>query len=302
MSRTVKLRLAILGGVTFLSLVIYLLWWTVDPVPSARTLTFGISVYSGQRNPWGNVPINPFGEQDAEAFLSLNQSMPSQFPLVQQEKNSLQASRLLDFVRDQSESQDLTRMNLVLFGSLHGHVAATGFDSASARVQLFAIDATADSPDPGNAGSMLELNELVDLLEKSPARRVLLLLDASRLQSNWRMGILANEIADQLIQSHPRSQKVESPEGQAASSKRTGTRVSILISADSGQTSYHDGENSIFVNAVIDGLSGLADGWTLDGNLPRVTNQKDQRVTLRELEAFTNHFVSNWAKSHWGDH
>ena len=187
-SRKFKLRVVGLALVTLVAVIVYLLAPAADRVPSVQIVTFGIGAYGGRANPQGNMPVNPFGEQDARAFGVLNELDPKQFPSVRQGDNALNGAQFLDFLQKEADAPELIDQHLLVFCTLHGLVQTSG------DVELFAIDATPDSPST-SSGTMVPLKELVTRLQSSRARRVLLVLDAARLEAHWRLGILNNDIA-----------------------------------------------------------------------------------------------------------
>jgi hypothetical protein len=98
-SRKFKLRLVGLSLIVLVALIIIMLAPAASRVPSVQIVTFGIGAYGGRANPQGNMPINPYGEQDAKAFQVLNESFPTQFPPIRQEDNALTGGQFLTFLR-----------------------------------------------------------------------------------------------------------------------------------------------------------------------------------------------------------
>ena len=286
-SRKFKLRMVVLGLVVLLGLFVVMLAPTTGGVPKVQIVTFGIGAYGGRANPQGNMPINPFGEQDAKAFQILNDQFPSQFLPVRQEDNVLNGAQLLSFLQIEASADNVANQNLIIFCTMHGLVQPSG------EVELFAIDATPDSPSNSPA-TMVPVKELIAKLQQSRARRVLLILDAARLDSNWRLGILNNDIAAQLASDWPARKLTSGGSGSTDAGK-----VSLLLAAGPGQHSWPATDRSTFVQSVIEGLSGVADGWEA-GQPPRQSGSRDRRVSLLELAAFAHQRVDDWAHKHYG--
>lgn len=286
-SRKFKLRMVILGLVCLLGLFVIMLAPTAGRVPMVQIVTFGIGAYGGRANPQGNMPINPFGEQDAKAFQVLNDQFPSQFLPVRQEDNVLNGAQLLNFLQSEAGATNVAGQHLIVFCTMHGLVQPSG------EVELFAIDATPDSPST-SPGTMIPIKELMANLQDSRARRVLLILDAARLDSSWRLGILSNDIAAQLAADWPARKASSGIQGAAE-----GGKVSLLLAAAPGQHSWPATDRSTFVQYVIEGLSGAADGWEA-GQPPRQTGSRDRRVSLHELAAFSQQRVDDWTRKRYG--
>jgi hypothetical protein len=283
-SRKFKLRVV---GLALMALVavIAIMWGTPgDRVPSVQVVTFSIGAYGGRANPQGNMPVNPFGEQDARAFRVLNELHPAQFPPVRQEDNALNGAQFLSFLQSEANAPGLNGQHLIVFCTLHGLVQPSG------DVELFAIDATPDSPGT-SSGTMVPLKELVNRLQESRARRVLLVLDAARLDAQWRLGILNNDIAAQVASDWPPHSS--SPDARPASDAE---KIAILLAAAPGQHSWPAEDQSALAQFLIEGLTGAADGWE-DGVS---TGTSDRRVSLHELTAFVRHHVEEWTRRHYG--
>ena len=283
LTRKFKLRLVGFGLVVLVSLIAILLVSTTNTNAQTQLLTFGIGAYGGQTNPRGIVPINPFGEQDAGAFQVLNDRNPSQFLPIRQEVNALNGDQFLEFWGKERSSDKLARQNLIVFCTMHGSVQPSG------EVELFAIDAT-----PESRGKMIPLKNLIALLQESPARHVLLVLDSSRLGSSWRLGILSNDIAEQIASDWPaRSHNRNVPSGPDAN------KVAVLLAASPGQQSWPMEGQSAFAHFLIEGLLGAADGWEkTDG--PSRNSGRDQRVSLYELTAYARQQIEDWTRQRYG--
>ncbi|WLD12916.1 hypothetical protein [Planctellipticum variicoloris] len=284
-SRQFKLRAVTITLIVLVGAIVYLLAPAAQPVLPVQVVTFGIGAYGGRANPQGNMPVNPFGESDARAFGTLHDRHPDQFPPVRNEDNALNGAQFLSFLRTEADSAALDGRHLLVFCSLHGLVQPTG------DVELFAIDATPDSPTDGS-GAMIPLRELVDVLQNSRARRVVLVLDAARLAANWRLGILANDVAAEVLAKWPAGRAASPPTAEPAASN-----VTILLAAGPGQQSGLADGQSALVRSLIEGLDGAADGWRDDGR-PVDSQQYDRRISLHELTAFVRGDVADWNRTH----
>ncbi|WP_231754096.1 hypothetical protein [Caulifigura coniformis] len=275
-----RVRLLVVGIVAVVAVIGLLLAPIADRVPQTQIVAFGIGSYGGRATPTGNMPVNPFGKRDAQAFDSLAEQFPDQFLPVRQEDNALSGAQLLSFLEQEAQSPAVAGRNLIVFCTLHALVQPSG------GIELFAIDATPDSPS-STGGAMVPLDDLVERLQRSVARHVLLALDVSRLQSNWRSGILTNDVVAQ----------AQSAANSSTSS--TQTPVAILLAASPGQASWPADMQSAFVTALVAGLSGEADG-AVDGGSPTAKGAQDRRVTLHELAAFARTRVAAQVSTQFG--
>ena len=279
-SRRFLLRLTGMALTIVAAVIIALLIPWSGPTRPLHVVSFGIGAYGGRAQPQGNMPLNPFGEQDAKSFRVLNERAPQQFPSVKSEDNALTGAQFLTFLRSECESPELANRNLLLFCTLHGVVQPNG------EVELFAIDAT-----PTSSGAMVPLSSVLAILRDSRASRVVLALDAFRLESDWRLGILVNEIASQLAADQP----AKSGSGSAA---RQSDKVTLLLAASSGERSWHDDQGSIFARSLREGLLGEAD--RASGRVGESSTNGDGRVSLLELTGYVRDTVADWSKRHRG--
>jgi hypothetical protein len=127
-----------------------------------------------------------------------------------------------------------------------------------------------DSKDWLPVGSLLD-----DLLAKHADRDVLLLLDCSRIDVDWSLGVLQNDFADRL-------------RGVVKDKQRKYRGLSVLCSAGPGQLGWTAPElgGSVFGYYVWRGLQGKAD------------NNRDRRVGLQELGDYVQENVSQWVRYH----
>ncbi|HVW02982.1 MAG TPA: hypothetical protein VHB77_21660, partial [Planctomycetaceae bacterium] len=279
-SRAFLLRLTGVGLTIVAAVIVVLLVPWSGAARPLHVVSFGIGAYGGRSQPQGNMPLNPLGEQDAKSFRILAERAPQQFPSVKSEDNALTGSQFLTVLRAECESPELANRNLLLFCTLHGVVQSNG------EVELFAIDAT-----PTSSGAMVPLSSVLSTLRDSRASRVLLALDTFRLEADWRLGILVNEIAAQL--------EADQPKASGSESRRaTGDKVTLLLAAGAGERSWYDDQGSIFARALREGLLGEAD--RADGRATASVANGDGRVSLLELTDFVRRSVADWSKRHRG--
>ncbi len=288
-SRLFKLRLVTVGLIVLVSSIAVLLVPMAASVPKVQMVTFGIGAYGGQTNPRGVVPVNPFGEQDAGAFQILSDRNPNQFLPIRQEMNALNGDQFLEFWGKERSSDKLARQNLIVFCTMHGWVQSNG------EVKLFAIDAT-----PESRSKLISLRDLIALLEESPARRVLLFLDITRLRSSWRMGILSNDTTEQIASDWP-AEVHERIKADRSGPERSGhSKVTILLAAGPGQQSWPREAKSSFAHSLVEGLLGDADGWETVSATSRDSGRHDQRISLKELTAYAGQKIEDWALRRYG--
>jgi len=288
LTRRTKLRLIAFGLAVLVSTIILLLMPGAGSVPPTHIVTFGIGAYGGRSNPQWGLPVNAFGEGDASAFRVLHKRNPAQFPSVKSGRDALGGAAFRRFLQTEAAATELAGHNLIVFCTMHGLVQPSG------EVELFAIDATAESPD-ASSSTMIPLREVIASLQESSARHVLLALDVSRLEADWRLGILVNDVAEQ-IQRDFRANR-----GSAGSGTSNTGKVTLLLAAGAGQQSRGSDGQSMFVQSLIEGLGGAADGWAeRDGRPIYNARDCDRRVSLHELAAYMRRHVSEWSRRHTG--
>ena len=283
-SRKFKLRMVGLSLMVLLGFIIILFLVPVTgALPKTQVVTYGISAYGPP------VPVNPLAEQDAKAFEGLGDSNSKYFLPVR--KGDLNAAQFVESWEKECGSDQVARQHLIVFCTVHAFVQSTG------EVKLMAIDATPEARD-----RMIPLQDLVAVMQRSRAKRVLLMLDTARLESSWRLGILSNDVAeliasqwparghDRPVAKQPRKD-IETPKDE---------KLTILLSAGPGERSWPRGDISSFARSVIDGLSGAADGWTdIDGR-PQSGGNRDKRISLRELAAYARKRSQEWSHQRYG--
>ncbi len=271
LSRKLKLRILAASLFVVASVIVSLLF-VPSKTPTVHILPIGIGRFN-------DLPINPGGLQDVHAFKQLQEHFGQNFK-VESAADSLSGAALKKRLSEVSE-HSLTNQHWIVFITLHAMV------TGSSDIELYASEAKPDSPD--NSSEMVPLIEVFDTLRRSKARRTLLVLDASRLGSHWRMGLLANDIAAELIRKW--GPEVSFSETSDSTSSATANKekkdapqshLTVLYAAHPGQRSWTTSEGSLLVKYLISGLSGEADGWTEKSN----DAAKDSNITLRELAIY----------------
>lgn len=274
-----------LGFVT-LCLAVLIGWLIVklafDTVPQAHVVTMGISVYRDHPA----IPLNPFGREDSKAFEVLRTVNPDQFARVVPLENVLETHEVLmgQLPREVGTVAGLTGKNLIVFCSVHGIVLA-GEDRPAAH--LMAMGYTPDSRhDPGaRARDTVSANDFLRLLAKSPAERVVLLVETGRLGPNWRLGVLTDDFADQFL-------------AEAEEICRTNPKLQVICSTRFHEHSWTSKEwgpgQSVFAHYVLEGLKGEADGSA------SAEGGQDNRVSSNELYAYVSDRVAAWARERRG--
>ena len=145
---------------------------------------------------------------------------------------------------------------------------------------------TASDASPLNGDKWLRVADLLDELfpkhaEKLP-KNVLLLLDCSRIDVDWHLGVLHNNFAERL-------------HAVVEEKQREYPGLAVLTSAGPGQIGWTAPElgGSVFGYYVWRGLRGEADGW--------LGKSRDGSVSLRELDAYVREKVAKHVREHRAD-
>lgn len=160
-----------------------------------------------------------------------------------------------------------------IYLSMHGAVDSTG-----------APCLIPPGASPHDAASWMPLRQVLETIKAAnvPERtQILLVLDASRIETLWPAGILANTFADGLQQT---VEAVHVP------------NLTVVNSAGIGETAFAGEElqGSAFGRHLLLGFSGEADLRSEGGN-------GNRRVSLSELENYLKRRVGNWAAEQRND-
>jgi hypothetical protein len=291
------LALGCIAGIFWL----IILWRVGQPVP-VHILAYGISVYDQ-----GVIPPNETGRADASAFLALedlNSKYSKRF-IVEDLENKLGGGEL-----QKSLVGDYSKENLVVLFSMHGRVSGNSHENLVA--QFYGIHANGVNDVEPDSESMIPIPDVLEKLRQSQAKNILLLIDVGHLQSNWELGLLANDFVDQLLrhlENKPlpnlcvlcsagpyESSWVDSGDTAVSSSS------SIANSAKEKETDKSTAAKmSVFAHFVLEGLKGKADGWGVKAS-NRKSPSGDQFVATDhptnnsidsdELYAYVRHHVA----------
>lgn len=238
--------LAVLLGV-----IVYLLL-RPDRFQDAHLIAVGLSSYPDRR-----IPPNPYGREDV-ALLK------SRFPQVRIWDDKLTADVLLQ------GGESYAGGTVVVFASMHGKVEAGSGGAGSGQARLLI------------SGGEVAVPQLLAKLAQLRARQVLLLLDAGRLPTNWRLGVLRNDFATQLAE-------------DVGTAEMPG--LCVICSCSAGERSWEgrgrDEHSSIFGRYVVEALAGAADGW---GDRGAGQTALDRRIDSDELFWYVKHHVAERAE------
>jgi hypothetical protein len=162
--------------------------------------------------------------------------------------------------------------------------------SCQARTYGDAVYLLPSLANPDDVDSWLKLDAVLDYLNQCPAKKKLLLLDIVHPLNDTRLGIVYDDVADEVkktLDRHPPASLL------------------VLSACAPGQTALASPilGRSVFMHFVDQGLRGGADAWGETGLL-------DKKVSVKELASFVRHQTEVWAaKNHgvkqtpwlWGD-
>ncbi|MEK6237752.1 MAG: caspase family protein, partial [Planctomycetales bacterium] len=161
--------------------------------------------------------------------------------------------------------QDRRSATAVFYFSAHGATNAEGTPC------LIAPNAS-----PSDASEWTPVSEILNELKNLPAHtKKLVVLDCTRLDACWPIGLLYNSFADRL------------PSAVRAAKD---PNLFVLCSSGPGQKSWpsKEGGRSVFGHFFLVGLAGAADQ-------PHEGGDESGEVTLQELERYVRRQVSRWA-------
>jgi hypothetical protein len=260
--------LLVIGGA-----IIWLLAFSSRDVPPLRFIGIGIGAYD-------HLPPNAGGRQDVVGlrnwFRQLHDAYPANYRPVVELDDTLTGTALLTQVTEQLATA--SEENLLVYCTAHGFVGPSG----EGTVQLFAIHAGLDAVRGGGTAEVISFRNLLDGLQNSPARRILLCVDVGRLDPEWRLGIVAEDAQRQLLE-----------EIQSFSSEK----LTVLLSCGSNERSQVVRESqttrSLFGMALEAALRGDGDG---SGPL----GMRDGVLSCQELADYVINAVGRSAKQQRG--
>jgi hypothetical protein len=231
------------------------------------TTSFVYETKQGQRSP---IPPNWMGDSDQQALLQLNDKKMK----VESSQGELDFERRLkDFPKKQV---------CVVYVSAHAALAPYAVDPTVDQMEVKDADVVL-FPTTGDfdaVSSRVPMNDLWNALRRLPNHKKLVLLDVSRLQNQWRLGVYDN-FAVAGIQEAVAREKIPN--------------LYVMTSCAAGETSWvcpdlggAEGQ-SVFGYFVAQGLSGEADKQP-DGKF------RDHRVSVRELFEYVHRRVDDWVQ------
>jgi len=212
------------------------------------------------------VPINAWAKEDVDGFASLdatNLNVQDISSAWQTKEHGLgELRRRLEQLRKRRAAQD----PVVIYLSMHGAVDGSG-------EPCLIPPGLANPP----SSQWLPVRQVIDVLNESLGNNTpkLLVLDAQRVQVNWRLGIVLNDFVDRIA---------------ALVENGKFTNLSILTAASTGEKSWssRDIQGSVFGKYVRLGLAGAADDAAVGNG--------DGRVTVHELHQYVRTQTLQWAR------
>lgn len=279
-ARSKQFFAASLAGVSAVVLITLLMLFSKG---CTSTDLFVVTTFNYEGDKVGAIPPNWMGESDLAAFESFKSNKRVKNPGLKQYKSEVEFQNdLKNLEKGKSTSQ---KKDTVCVISLSAHAVLDSFfnDWPSDTVKLSESEVVFVSNDDDfvSKDKKLKLSDLWNALRKPnlpDEQKKLVLLDISRLQGQWRLGVFDNFVIEGIQESVKRA-KIPN--------------LYVMTSCSSGETSWvspHLGESgqSVFAHFVALGLDGDADKKPFgDGN---------NRVTVSELFRFVNSRVYEWVK------
>jgi hypothetical protein len=263
-----RLKIAV-WSLLFLALVAGFIVWLIWTPMRTPFLIAAVTDYSAP------IPPNAWAGEDAQRFLALDKSeilTCSEVAWQSAEQGLRELCRQLDAAKPGGPRRDL----VIVYLSMHGAVDQNG------EPCLLPPGASRH-----NSGAWLRLSDLLDELfvkdrpGKPPASvKKLLVLDANRMDANWRLGLLYNAFADKL---------------QATVEAAGIPNLCVINSSSPGQIGWAAPElgGSVFGYFFAQGLKGAAD--------VEETGNGDRVVSLGELSEYLKTHVAQWVGENRAD-
>ncbi len=228
----------------------------------------------------GAIPPNWMGDDDRKTLQSLKDSGHVLKLKVTSFTNELEFQKPL---KDLFPGKDLAQKKdtaCVIYLSAHAVAEPFLDDSSKSAMSVAEADVLllTKNDDLVSKSNRLRLSEILNALKHLPKeQRKLLLLDLSRLQSRWRLGVYDNFVIEAI---------------QAAVQREKIPNLFVITACSSGETSWvspHLGESgqSVFAHFVARGLSGEAD---------QTNGKSDGSITISELFQFVHTRVNDWVE------
>ncbi|MCH7685976.1 MAG: hypothetical protein IH899_04720, partial [Planctomycetes bacterium] len=264
------------GFFTFclLGVIGWLIFLFFNSPDRTKVVAIGASTYSEPA-----LPPNLFGLEDTKRFLELARS---------EEDVSLPRGRLTGEAINQipNEIQLDGYQNLVVYVNLHA-VALVDQDGEKSELHLLAVDTAPNNLSSGTGTALVSVKGfLKKLMQKTSVENILLLADIGRTRVDWRLGILDNNVADQLKEEVKELTDQLKKESQGKSLPN----LQVICSTGPHEVSWilPKEKQSVFAYYVIQGLKGEADDEKY--------GRKDTLVSCNELFAYVSEHVKIWAR------
>lgn len=257
-----RLRLTSLGllAVVLTGCFVYWLLWSGKQTP---LILLTVTHYAGA------LPPNGYAAEDRE-WLTGSHGPAEIKPLPDDRRGKLSRNdclTLLDQTLQRARAGGPQREVVLIYLSAHGMV-----DGQDRPCLLFS------DADPLDSTTWLPVSQLLERLQTAQAvpqaarRKLVMFLDASRLDEAWELGRLANTFAEALA--------------QAVTEARV-PRLYVLNSTAAGQRGWTAPE-----------LGGTAFGVHLARGLSGAAAGDDNQITLRELDDYLRREVARWTINH----
>lgn len=261
-----RLKLTALWALV-VALMAAFVWFLVYSPAKTLFVTVAVTRY---RAPF---PPNSWAREDVQSFQPFGGQTLDLLDLSSEWRTREMGVRALENRLRDSASQIGVRTSAVLYFSMHGVVDENG------EPCLLLPDSS-----PTQASTWLPVRELLRLIkrERSLSKvHKLVILDCSRMDSNWSMGMTYNAFVDRL----PEVVRSEAD-----------SRLCVLNSTSSEQIGWTAPElrGSVFGHFLRQALEGEADQWLQNGD-------GDRRLSLKELTAYLQHHVDEWVREHRND-
>ena len=232
------------------------------------TTAFVYETKQAKRSP---IPPNWMGDSDQQALLQLN---ATKLKVTSSQEELDFERRLKNFPK---------RSVCVVYVSAHAALEPFAVDPSVDRVETKDADVVllSTKDDLDAVSTRVHLNDLWNALQRLPKdQKKLVLLDVSRLQGQWRLGVYDN-FAVAGIQEAVDRYKIPNLFVMTSCAAGESSWVSPDLGSAAGQ--------SVFGYFVAQGLAGEADKRP-DGKL------RDHRVSVRELFEYVNRKVNDWVQ------
>ncbi|MFK7820828.1 MAG: hypothetical protein AB8G99_19065, partial [Planctomycetaceae bacterium] len=249
--------------------LIHILGW-LRPVERPR-LTMLTSTYSSPL-----VPQNAHALNDARILIGSEAFQASEASASSQNKESMLAA-----IRSISRNQQKGWLSK-FFGwasttdVVYVNALGMALPNADKSLSPYILPADFDSVTPEANENAVPVSEILDAITESSAERKLVVFDCRGIEQLWSKGVLQNQFVasvEQLLEQN---------------AARYGD-IAVLFSSSAGESTWvdHANQTSVFARFFTEGMEGAAD---------QVGN-KDNRVTLSELERYVSANVPRWVAS-----